>query len=172
MVVKQISPNELIVENKPFLEQIIPIAIAGAGIMLIIGSIREYGIQSYYRFTYIMGAIMLFWGSVYVLIAPKASVIHMTIRNGQMRVKHRQGIRMIVDRLISIPAITKVRIEQEEKGKKRRGRPAFRLSVELKDQWVPISHWSKRPVEDHQQAAKNILAFVNKAKKQLREEEE
>ncbi|MCI4668601.1 MAG: hypothetical protein MRZ79_10745 [Bacteroidia bacterium] len=162
MVVKQISPRQLIVENRPFLEQLIPLAIAGAGLMLIVGSIKEYGPQSYYRFTYIFGAIMMFWGVLYLIAGPKMSKVSLDLDTGKMEVTHKQGIRMLVKRFISLNAIEQIRIE--ERMKKRARKPSYRLAVKLKEEWVPVSHWSNRDLTSHEEAAKSLQRFVGVSK--------
>lgn len=165
MEVKQISPRQLIVENRPFLEQLIPLAVAGAGLMLILGSIKEYGPQSYYRFTYVFGALMVFWGALYLLVGPKMSKVFLDLDTGKMEVTHKQGIRMLVKRFISIHAIEQIRIE--ERRKKRARKPSYRLAVKLEEEWVPITHWAAKDLNTYQEAASRLQGFVGASKKEL-----
>jgi len=165
MDVKQISRKQLILESKPFLEQLIPIAVAGAGLMLIVGSIKEYGVQSYYRFVYIVGAFMLFMGILYLLVGPKGSKAFVDLSTGKMTVTHRQGIRLLVKRIISIKAIQEIRIE-ERKPKNARS-SQYRLAVRLEEEdWVPITHWKHKDIASYQEAARSLQGFVNAASKE------
>lgn len=165
MNVKQISPRQLILEIRPFLDQLIPLAIAGAGLMLIIGSIKEYGPQSYYRFTYVFGAFMAFWGVLYLVVGPKFSKTFLDLDTGKMEVTHKQGIRMLVKRFITIRAIEQIRIEERQK--KRAKRPQYRLAVKLEEDWVPISHWSNKDLNSFQEAARSLKGFINASKKEF-----
>ena len=168
MELKEIGKNRLVIEETNFLGWLIPLAIAGAGLMLVLGSIRHYGIQAWYRATYMGGGAMAFWGILYFLITPKSSKVKLDLEADSMTVEHKQGIRVLVKRYIFLPAIEQVRIEKKDPKKKNgNARPQYRLAAKVEGEWVILTHWAKSELYDQEEAARRIQAYVAESKKKL-----
>lgn len=59
MEIRSLLKDQLIIEAKPMIRQLLYLALALAGMSLWIGSVKEYGIGAWYRFFY-MGGIIIF----------------------------------------------------------------------------------------------------------------
>lgn len=138
--------------------------------MLILGSARHYGIQAWYRATYIAGGAMTFWGVLYLIISPKNSKVKLDLDADTLTVEHKQGIRVLVKRYILLQAVEKVRIEKKEPKKKGgNARPHYRLAAQVEGEWVILTHWAKSRLYDVEQAAKRIQSYVAEAQKRFNE---
>ncbi|MEL6627308.1 MAG: hypothetical protein AAFS00_03920 [Bacteroidota bacterium] len=167
MEIKQPSRDELIVLEKPFLSWLIPLSIAGAGLMLILGSMKQYGIQAWYRTTYMLGGALAFWGVLYLLIGPKGSSVKLNREESTMIVEHKKGVRVLVKRYIFMQEVEQIRIEQKQNPKRPSQKLQYRLAANVAGEWVALTHWSNSQLYDFEQAAKQIQAFVTEAKQRL-----
>lgn len=86
--ITDIGPQHLVVEEKPPLGRLVLVSIAGAGLLLTLGTIKEYGWQSWYRLTYWLGALVaLLAGAGWVVWGRSTRT---EVRLAQRRLYHRQ----------------------------------------------------------------------------------
>lgn len=89
------------------------IAIGGAGMLLLLSSIREYGLQSWYRLPYWFGGLMALAALIsYSFFFPR---IKMTwIRNGMLSLRHHRGIRLVERHEMPLTEVKDVSIRDQK----------------------------------------------------------
>lgn len=166
MEIKQPSAQKLILTESQFIRQLVPLAVSGAGLMLIVGSIREYGIQSWFRTTYWGGAVVMVMGAIYFLFGPWSSRIELNVGIGELGYRIRRGIRTYDQQQVKLSQISEVRIEQLDPNHLKGRRPHYRLAAQIDGTWTPLNHWSQGNTYDYELAGKKLTAFIKQYKQE------
>lgn len=161
MEIKQPSSRKLILTESQFIRQLVSLAVAGAGLMLIIGSIREYGPQAWYRTTYWGGALFMVMGTIYFLLGPWTSRIEVDLDLGQLAYKIRRGVRTHSQRDVPLEQIDQIRIEQLTPQQAKSRQTHFRLSANINGTWTPLNHWAPGNTYDYELGGKRLSAFIS-----------
>ncbi len=163
MQITQPSAERLIIEQKNMLMQILPWSIGGAGLLLTLGMIDEYGVQSWYRMPYWLGATFAALGLLFALTVPQHHKVVFNRLANRVTVQAKRGIRVVYFEQYPLDTVQSIRIEQGQKPA-RNGQPLirYRLSISVLDQWVPLLIAWQEDLEEHQQAAGYVQAFIDR----------
>jgi len=155
MDITQHTSQKLVVEQKSFLIQGILAALFIAGLSLLVGSAKHYGIQATYRFTYWMGgllALVSIGGFTFFVKTAKAIFDKET---DNFKLYHRKGWikKLILDKPLS--EISSLRIDKK-------GNPAsYRLSLQHKESnWYALQQNNLRDLKKLEYIGKHIQAFL------------
>jgi len=139
-------------EDKSWLVRVFILAFAGAGLLLTMASMREYGFQAWYRLTHWFGLVMALGGVILY------SRIKFTLRL-EISKTHQKGNLSLLkgfswEQLKSFdPAdISELIIEKRKKG----NREGFRLKAKIKDEWIPLQTSFSYDFSEVEQAAKAL----------------
>ncbi|MCB0838133.1 MAG: hypothetical protein KDD99_15780 [Bacteroidetes bacterium] len=159
MEVKTNTQDLLIIDDRPYIKQILLVAIGLAGFSLFLGSVKEYGIQAWYRFTYVAAIVMAIGGTFGFLYFTK------TVRMVFDRVKktfsiiHVQPVKSQMAQTIPLEEIQNVLIEK--KVQKKSGRSMYRLALRRAgDSIIVPNHQFKPDYHTQEQMAKFIQKFL------------
>lgn len=142
----------LVLEDKHWVGRVFVLAVGGAGILLLLSSMKEYGPQAWYRLTHWMGALLAVGAAlVYVrtvfTIRLEVSKLHNKIRISRLR-----GLRWEEIRQAQLSDFTDIRIERKSLG----ARILYRLAIRLKEEWVPVQHGFSLDFTQVEQAGKAV----------------
>lgn len=149
------TSQKLVIEQRNLLLQGILASLFIAGISLVVGSAKHFGIQATYRFTYWMGGILgiASLGGFTFLVKTSKVIFDKELNN--IKLYHRKGWlkRQILDKPLT--EIKSVRIDQ--KGNP----PKFRLSVQDQDaKWYALQQGNVRDLKKLEYVGKHIQAFL------------
>ncbi len=142
----------LVLEDKRWVGRVFILAVGGAGILLLLSSMKEYGPQAWYRLTHWMGALLAVGATlVYVrtvfTIRLEVSRLHDKVRLSRLRGMNWEEIRQA-----PVSELTDLRIERKISG----GRTLYRLAIRLKEEWVPVQHGFSLDFTQVEQAGKAV----------------
>ncbi|MDP5172298.1 MAG: hypothetical protein NWR72_18785 [Bacteroidia bacterium] len=151
------TKDTLVLEDSSWLAKVFLLAFAGAGILLTLTSIKEYGFQAWYRLTHWFGTLMAISGLLVFLkriftIRLELSRIYGTVRISQLR-----GYRWTELYLFDIKDVTELKIERKVTG----SREQFRLSIKAKGDWIPIQKSFSNDFSRIEQAAKVLQVMLD-----------
>jgi len=126
--ITDIGPRHLVLEEKPPLARLILVSVAGAGLLLTLGTMKEYGWQSWYRLTYWLGALVALLAGVGWGLWGRSTRCEVRLETRRLRLWYRQGLRTALDRTIHLDRIQGLEMEQRPGS-----RPAYRLSLLLEE---------------------------------------
>jgi hypothetical protein len=161
MEITQHTSEKLVIEQKNSLQSIIPLAIGGAGLLLTLGMIREYGVQAWYRTPYWLGGTIAFIGILFALMVPESyrTVFHRLADRVTVQVK--RGMRVVQYETYPLSAIDGVRIEQgQATNKQGETEIRYRLAISVVEQWVPLLPKWQGDLYEHQSVAQQVQAFL------------
>lgn len=155
MEITQHTSKLLVIEEKRLLFQGLMLALFLAGICLVMGTVRYYGFQSTYRFTYWMGGLLALgsiFGYTFYLKTAKA-VFDMEAQT--FTLAHKKGWINKVILACPLSEIDSIRIDQ--KGNP----PKYRLSVQHKDnKWFALQQQNIQDLSRLEKIGKHIQAFL------------
>ena len=161
MEISKQSEQVLVLEQKNGLGRIIPLAIGLAGLLLTLGMMREYGVQSWYRTPYWLGAVIAAAGLLIFITIPFSVHAKLDRKAGKLILQSKRGFRTESYQSFPLAEVKSVRVEQANFS--RQGGPEesrYRVAVQIFDEWVPLSPKFRRELYPHQQAAGQIQAFL------------
>jgi hypothetical protein len=160
------TAERLTVEQKNMLMQILPWAIGGAGLLLTLGMIDEYGVQSWYRTPYWLGAVVASLGLFFAVTFPSHHKVVLNRPANRVTVQAKRGIRVVYYEQYPLDTVQELRIEEGQKAG-RDGNPLtrYRLAISVLDQWVPMLPLWQEDLEEHQRVAGYVQAFLDHAPK-------
>jgi uncharacterized membrane protein YcgQ (UPF0703/DUF1980 family) len=157
MEIKKNSQDTLIIDDRPYIKQILLVAIGLAGFSLFLGSVKEYGIQAWYRFTYIAAILMAVGGTVGFLYFTKTVRMVFDKVKKELSIIHIQPLRQTTVRTVALEGIRKVFIQKKESSE----RSFFRIALESKTDGVIVPNVQFKPdYHTQEQMAKSIQRFL------------
>jgi len=161
MEIKKHTSDHLVLEDSNWLMQILPLVIGGAGLLLVLGTMKEYGVESWYRGTYLMGGLSVALGILFYLAVPASYKTTLFRTANRMTVSAKRGIRVVYYEHYPLSSIKGVRIEQRTiPGKKGEKLVRFRLAMEVMDKWVPVIPKLSKEVSELEPLARELQAFL------------
>ena len=161
MEIKTKTSEVLVIDDRPYLKQVLLVAIGLAGFSLFLGTIKEYGFQSYYRFTYIMSILMVIIGPIGYLFFTTTIRMIFDKKSNDLQIFHIQPRKTALAETYSLDNIHGAEVESK-KGKD----PAIsfhRLIINQADgKNIIPNHRFKRDYHSLGQVAKGIKKFLGK----------
>lgn len=155
------SQDRLVIEQKNMLMQIVPWAIGGAGLLLTLGMMDEYGMQSWYRTPYWLGATIAAIGLLVGLTVPVSYKAVLNRRANRVTVQARRGVRTVYYEQYPLGAIDGVRIEQgQPRTRQGESQPRYRLAISVLTDWVALLPDWGEDLHDHKAVARQVQAFL------------
>ena len=150
METTSLSPQKLQIEDRPLLMRMLFLALSGAGLMLIIGTIREYGVQSWYRFTYIAGIVMGIAGLVVFFRIVKGFRIVFDKQADRVHFQEMIGFKVHKQASYPLSAYRELRMERKKMGINALNDQEvyhYRIAARFEGKgWVPFTpHFQKKP---------------------------
>lgn len=148
--------DSLILEDRSWVARVFIIALAGAGILLTLSSMREYGVQAWYRLTHWMGTLMavagalVYWRLVFNLRL-EISLVHETLHLSRLR-----GFQWESLHQFALSEVTDLRIERKTLGPRER----FRLAIYAHGNWIPIQRSYSHDFGQVEQAGKALQTML------------
>lgn len=155
MEITQHTDQKLVIEQRNLLMQGILASLFIAGISLVVGSAKHFGLQATYRFTYWIGGVLALAALGGFTFLAKTTKVIFDKESNNLKIYHRKGWikKLILDK--SLADIGSVRIDQ--KGNP----PKFRLSVQDKeDKWYALQQNNIRDLKKLEYLGKHIQAFL------------
>ena len=161
MEIKKHTSEHLVIEHGSWLMRMVPLVIGGAGLLLILGTMKEYGVQSWYRGTYLMGGLSVALGLLFYVAVPESFKTSLVRTANRMTVSAKRGIRMVYYEHYPLSSIKSVRIEQRTvPNKKGNQEVRFRLAIQIMDEWVPVVPKLVKNVSELEPVARQLQAFL------------
>ncbi|GAB4410187.1 MAG: hypothetical protein OHK0039_14420 [Bacteroidia bacterium] len=154
MNIRLYTGDRLILEKSPPLLRLVFVSIAGAGVLLVLATMKEYGVQSWYRLTYWLGALVaVVAGAAYALWGESASLEASRVSE-RLLVRRRLGMRLAIDRNLSLRALRGVEVEDSPRG--------WRLVLLLDGgERLPVLQAYTRDEDATRAAARRLAAFID-----------
>jgi hypothetical protein len=161
MQITKQTPERLVVEQKNLLMQVIPWSLGGAGLLLALGMMDEYGIQSWYRMPYWLGGSVAVIGLLFALTVPLSYRTIFNRKNNQVRVQARRGIRVIYLEQYPLDTIEGIRIEEGQRSSRQgQVQARYRMTLSVLGEWVPLLPVWQDDLHDHRAVARQVQAFL------------
>ncbi|MEZ4826208.1 MAG: hypothetical protein R3C61_07920 [Bacteroidia bacterium] len=158
MEIRTFVRDEMIIEEKPFMKQMLYLSLALAGISLWIGSVKEYGILAWYRTFYIAGIVMFIAGIVGILISATIR-IRLDKKTGLLTISKTRGTSTIITCEIPLEEIRSVELETLTKGDKQLYRVVVMGSGTT---GIPLSERADTDFGTMDQVVKMVRRFLGK----------
>lgn len=117
MEIRTFVKDEMVIEEKPFMQQMLFLALALAGISLWIGSVKEFGLQAWYRMFYVTGILLFIAGIVGILISVTIR-IRLDRKSGLLTISKTSGTSTVITCEMPLEEIRSVELETLNKGDK------------------------------------------------------
>ena len=162
MEIKTKNADTLIIDDNPFLQRVLLVAIGLAGFSLFLGSIKEYGLFAYYRFTYVMSILMAITGSVGLIFFTRT--IRMTFNKKENLFKITHLLAFKKEEIKSLPLDQISNVSVEKKSGKNPDTSFYRLALKQNSNGkvIPNERY-KRDFHSTEQIAKSIQLFLKKS---------
>lgn len=149
--------DQLVLEDKRWLSKVFIIAFAGAGCLLTLSSIREYGIQGWYRMTHWMGVVMgaggiLLYSSLIFNLRLEISRVH-----GKGTLSMLKGFSWKEVASFELSELSELKIERQTIGH----RQGYRLLANIKGDWVPLQQAFSHDYSAVEQAGKALQVILD-----------
>jgi hypothetical protein len=134
------TPDLLVLQEERFLYRTWVLALTMSGVALILGSVREYGIQAVYRPLYGLG-LMLALGSFgwFALGLPRRRVV-VDRQAGLLILQWWRGFRCARQVSFPLAQVTDLRIEQRTRtAPNGLPRATYRVAIWQGDTWIPLT---------------------------------
>lgn len=145
----------LVIEDKSWLARVFILALAGAGLLLTMASMREYGFQAWYRLTHWFGVLMAVGGLISytrIVFTLKLEISKIHQKASLSRLK---GFSWEQIKTFSPADISELKIEKQKIGH----REGFRLTAKIKEDWTPLQSSFSHDFSEVEQAAK-VLQYM------------
>lgn len=140
----------LVLEDKSWLARVFILSLAGAGLLLTMASMREYGFQAWYRLTHWFGVLMTVGGIIsYTRIVFTLKLEISTIHQ-KASISRLKGFYWTQIKSFDPADISELKIERQTIGH----REGFRLTAKIKDEWTPLQTSFSHDFMEVEQAAK------------------
>ncbi|MEO0470862.1 MAG: hypothetical protein AAF206_14640 [Bacteroidota bacterium] len=161
METTSLSQQKLQIEDRPLLMRMLFLALSGAGLMLIVGTIREHGVQSWYRFTYIAGIVMGIVGVAIFFRVVKGYRVVFDKQSGRVHFQEMLGFSVSKEKVYSFSAFRELRVERKKAGVNALNDQEvfhYRIAARFEGKgWVPFTpHFQKKPHD-----LKAVVSSVN-----------
>lgn len=142
----------LVIEDKSWLARVFILALAGAGILLTMASMREYGFQAWYRLTHWFGVVMAVGGLISytrIVFTLKLEISNIHQKGILTRLK---GFTWEPIKTFKPADISELKIERQKIGH----REGYRLVAKIQDEWTPLQSSFSHDFSEIEQAAKAL----------------
>lgn len=157
MEITQHTAQKLVIEQRNLLMQGIIASLFIAGISLVVGSAKHFGVQATYRFTYWFGGVLALGALGGFTFLAKTTKAVFDKETNNLKIYFRKGWtkKVILDKALS--DISSVRIDQ--KGNP----PKFRLSIQDQEsKWYALQQNNIRDLKKLEYLGKHVQAFLEK----------
>jgi len=161
MELTQETPQLLVVERKNSLLRMLPLAIGGAGLLLTLSMMKEYGVQAWYRTPYWLGALIATVSVLVYLLVPQQLSAKFDRKKGKATLQVKRGIRLAHYQQYALSGISSVRVEQAEVRKGDEVQNRYRVSMQVDGQWIPVLPGFRPNLYPHQFLAGKLQAWLN-----------
>ena len=136
MEILQQTKETLVLEDKSSILRIFFAALIMTGLLLPLVTMREFGIQSYYRFTYWIGGFLLLGGVLGFRFLYHQSRMSLELPEKRISLEHMQGWKVMGSQEIYFHQIEEIRVAERQ----HKGRSEYRLELKHKNQgWIPVN---------------------------------
>lgn len=161
MEITHYTSEKLVIEQKNSLARIVPLAIGGAGLLLTLGMINQYGVQAWYRTPYWLGAAVALSCLLIGLTIPPAYKTVLNRLADRVTIQVKRGMRVVQYEQYPLSAIDSVRIEQgNATSNQGESKTRYRLAISILEQWVPLLPKWQQDLHEHQSIAQQVQAFL------------
>lgn len=143
-------------EDKSWLARVFILALAGAGLLLTMASMREYGFQAWYRLTHWFGVLMAVGGLISytrIIFTLKLEISRVHQKGSLSRLK---GFSWEHIKSFDPADISELKIEKQTIGH----REGFRLTARIKEEWTPLQSSFSHDFAEVEQAAKALQIIL------------
>ena len=149
--------QRLILEDNPRLLKTLMMVAAGSGFILILSTMNQYGIQSYYRFTYQIGVICALGGILSFLFFGWKSKVHFDYIDRFFTIEEKKGVFTKRNLRFPLEQLSDIKLDKKTISNKDR----YRISVQLNQQeWVPLSSHFGLNAHDYQVSGRKIQGLI------------
>lgn len=156
MEITESTQHRLAIEDKSWLQRVFFIAFGGAGLLLLMSSINQYGIQAWYRLTHWMGALMAIGALLIYARSIFTLKFEVSLNYQQAKLSRLRGWNWEPLQTWPLAEITDLRIDRKVQG----GRERFRLAVLANGNWLPIQRGFSNDFTQTEQAAKALQTYL------------
>lgn len=146
----------LVIEDKSWLARVFILALAGAGILLTMASMREYGFQAWYRLTHWFGVVMAIGGLIVytrIIFTLKLEISTIHQKGSLSRLK---GFTWEPIKSFTPSDISELKIEKQKIGH----REGYRLTAKIGEEWTPLQSSFSHDFSEVEQAAKAVQIIL------------
>lgn len=146
----------LVLEDKRWLSRVFILAFAGAGLLLTLSSIREYGIQGWYRMTHWMGMVMAFGGILLYSRLVFTLKLEVSKVHGRGTMSMLKGFRWRQISNFELTELSELKIERQTMGH----RKGYRLAAKIGEEWIPLQQAFSHDYSEVEQAGKALQIIL------------
>lgn len=156
------TQEEIVLEDNPWLERALMMVLGAGGIILLLSTMNQHGAQSWYRFTFQVGAICGVGGIIAFLLLGYRSFAVVNLKKEVLSLCQKKGVRTLLEREIPLSQVTDVRLDQ----KTVKDRDKYRISIQLNDKdWIPLSERFGSDFPTYEASGKKLQAIILSGKK-------
>lgn len=157
MEVTEYTQNRIVLEDNPWLERALMMVAGAGGIILVLSTMNQYGIQSSYRFTFQIGTLFGVLGILSFLFLGHRSKAIVNIPEQTFEIIFKKGIFTPNHIRIPLPQITDVRLDRQSI----KGQDRYRISVQVDHaEWIPLSTRFGKDLRSYEVAGKKLQALI------------
>lgn len=146
----------LVIEDKNKLAIVFIIAIAGAGLLLTLASMKEYGVQAWYRMTHWLGVLMVVGGGLVFTRFNFSLKLELSLLHQKGTISRLRGFSWELVASFTPSDISELKIEKQKVGH----REGFRLLANINNEWIPLQKSSSYDYMEVEQAAKALQLML------------
>ncbi|MEM6343785.1 MAG: hypothetical protein AAF927_07885 [Bacteroidota bacterium] len=157
MEILQRTKETLVLEDKSSILRIFFAALIMTGLLLPLVTMREFGIQSYYRFTYWIGGLLLLGGVLGFRFLYHQSRMSLNLDEKRISLEHMQGWKLLERKQIYFHQVEELRVAERT----HKGRQQYRLELKHKNQgWLPVHKRFRKDGLGIKNSAKVLQAYI------------
>lgn len=161
MEILQRTKEDLVLEDKSSILRILFAALIMTGLLLPLVTMREFGIQSYYRFTYWIGGVLLLGGVLGFRFLYHQSRLSLNLAEKRISLEHMQGWKVIESQELYFHQIDDIRVAERKDPK----RTSYRIELHHKQQgWLPVHQKYRKDGTGIRNSAQVLKGYLDSAK--------
>lgn len=150
------TKDRLVIEDKSWLARVFILSLAGAGLLLTMASIREYGFQAWYRLTHWFGMVMAVGGLIAYTRIVFTLKLEISSPDQYGTLSQLKGFTWKPVKSFNPSDISELKIEK----KQIRHREGYRLTAKIQEEWIPLQSSFSHDFSEVEQAARALQGIL------------